>query len=165
MSDVEVVHVEQSSAMKAFKENKIDAYVTYPPVSLELLEKLSLRKIFTSADIPREVIDTISVSKEVLKQDPYFHSKFRSAWQNAVEYFHNHPLEASNMLAEKLGVSAAEFNKTLRGLVILDGRSQLEFFQNREELEESVQHVCATLKHTNTLDSSCSPKSELFVHF
>lgn len=162
LSDVEVVHVEQSAAAGAFADDSIDAYVTYPPVSFELLETPSLRKLFTSADIPFEIIDTIAVDQKVLAASPMFVDAFRAAWQESIEYFRSHPVESSQFLAEKLGMSQADLNGTINDMVVLDITAQASNLKGAQKLDLRVQQVCATLRYTGALESECDKAGELF---
>lgn len=163
LGDVEVVHVEQTEAKDMLLNSQIDAYVTYPPVSLELIAALPLETIFSSAEIPSVVVDTVSVNNQVLAVNPKFQSQFRAAWHDAVVYFRENPALASQALAARLGMSSDEFNETLGGLTVLDGDAQIELFSDSERLRQKVLNVCESLLQTKTSSFSCESERELFT--
>ncbi|MEC4728919.1 ABC transporter substrate-binding protein [Shewanella sp. D64] len=80
LNDVEVVNVEQGNALQSLDSGLIDAMVSYPPYSFEILNdpQQANHKIFTTAEIPNEILDTVSFSTKVIKENPNLVSKLGS---------------------------------------------------------------------------------------
>ncbi|WP_096085291.1 ABC transporter substrate-binding protein [Agaribacterium haliotis] len=162
LDDVELVNVEQSQALAAMQSNKIDAYVTYPPVSVELIESLGAGVIFSSAQIPYEVIDTVSISQQALMARPEFEMAFRRAWQRALDYANEHPDRAAELLAERLGMSVEDYRASLNGMVVLDAQAQKSLLNPElSSLEQPLMNACLTLKHSAVLAHECEHISRM----
>ena len=94
LEDVNIINVEQSSGQARLTQGKIDAFVSYPPVSISILESDDYHQVFDSSQIPFEIIDTVSISTEVLERQPNLVSQLHQAWQMSLDYTRNNPEEA-----------------------------------------------------------------------
>jgi NitT/TauT family transport system substrate-binding protein len=155
LKDVTVINVEQLNAEQSLLNKRIDAVVSYPPTSVDILKHEAFHTIFTSAEIPGEIIDTISVSEEALAANPELASKLRIAWQMALDYFKESPEDASRIMAQREGISPQEFNDALTGLKILSSADQKALFENKA-IHESVLEVCRTLVHIKSINEDCN---------
>ncbi len=156
LSDVNVVNVEQAVGSQAMAENKIDAFVSYPPVSLNILKDPNRHVVFSSADIPEEIIDTVSLSTEVVEQYPDIVPKLHKAWHKALNFAKNHKAEAYGIMAAREGITPAEFEAALSDLLILDLDVQARLFSNPEKLVAATEEVCKTLVHVKSISTNCS---------
>ena len=109
LSDVRVVNVEQADGYSALSRGRIDALVTYPPVSVQMLKNDNYHMIFSSADIPTEIIDVVSLSEQALKNNPQIVKQLHQAWDLAIDYYHQNPSQAAAIMVESLKVSADDF--------------------------------------------------------
>lgn len=155
LKDVNIVNTEQMRGVKAMNNNDIDAFVSYPPVSIELLKNEDYHKVFSSAEIPNEIIDTISISVEVLNRNPHFVEKLQKAWQMSLDYYASNTAEAVKIMSTREGISEEDFVGTLSDLKILDYEDQIRLFKTPEKLQESVISVCETLVHMNSIQADC----------
>lgn len=155
LADVTTVNIEQTAAAEALLSETIDAYVTYPPTSIHLLKKDRFHSVFSSADIPFEIIDTVTLSTSVLEREPGIVAGLHQAWQMALDFAKDHPQEASRIMAQREGISVEDFDEAVLDLVILDTPSQREIFANADELQRSAQEVCQVLADIKSLESSC----------
>jgi len=161
LDDVTIVNTEQSEGMNFLSQGKIDAFVTYPPSSIEILKHEQYQKIFDSSEIPFEIVDTLSISKAVLEQQPQLPAKIHRAWQKALDFTQAHPDEAYDLMAKREGISAAEFQDVLSDLVVLSHKDQLSSFQEPQQFENSVQAVCKALVHAGALQVDCEQQAPL----
>ena len=67
----------------AFRSGEIDAAVTYPPVSINILSDTKAVELFSTAEIPGEVI---AVEAEVIDHNPDEVEKFLRAYLRAIDY-------------------------------------------------------------------------------
>jgi NitT/TauT family transport system substrate-binding protein len=156
LADVNVVNVEQLYGEQAMKNGELDAFVSYPPVSVSLLKDEGVSKIFSSADIPREVIDIVALNENVLSEKPELVSQLRDAWQMALDYTKTNPEDAVAIMAEREGISVDDFKSALDEVVILSKDDQEKLFENSDELQKSAIAVCRTLHHVGVLEADCN---------
>jgi len=161
LSDVNVVNIEQMRGEQALLNGSIDAFISYPPVSINILKHDKYHQIFSSAEIPNEIIDTISVSKEALKQNPGFVPKLHLVWQMALDYFQEFPEDALNIMSKREGISALEFKEVLSDLHILDNKAQQALFSKQNALQDAVINVCKTLVHVESIKTNCDQFPQL----
>ena len=84
LADVELIPMEQSDIALAYADNTIDAAVTYPPVSIQLRKRADTKTIFSSTQIPGEVIDVVSAESSILKQRESDFKKILDSYLNQV---------------------------------------------------------------------------------
>lgn len=104
LDDIKIVNVEQLQGEEVLLKGDIDAFVSYPPVSIKVLKHAQYHKIFSSADIPMEIIDTISVSTKLVEENAALIPGLHEAWAMALEFAAQHPQEAYRIMAEREGV-------------------------------------------------------------
>ncbi|WP_299794993.1 ABC transporter substrate-binding protein [uncultured Shewanella sp.] len=164
LDDVQVVNMEQGNAHKAIATGEIDAVVTYPPYSFDMLndKALSNHLIFTTAEIPNEILDTVSISKEVIALNPDLIPKLQQAWQMAMDYLDKHPQEAVKLMAEREQISESEFNQALTDIHLLTSMEQKQLLADQQTLTKLSKSVCNTLNQVDAFDSSCQHVESLF---
>jgi len=156
LNDINVVNTEQMQGESAILNGSIDAFVSYPPVSIDILKHDNFHKIFSSAEIPNKIIDAISISKEALDQNPGFVPKLHQAWQMALDYYQSQPVDALQIMSRREGISPEEFKDVLSDLQIVDQRAQKTIFENTAGLQNSVVEVCKTLVHVDAISADCN---------
>ncbi len=155
ISDVLVINVTQADGEQALLEGKIDAFVSYPPVSINLLKHDQFHSIFSSADIPYEIIDTISLSVQSIEENPGIVEKIHDAWQLSLDFYRDDPKTAIQIMAEREGVSTSDFEDVLADLIILDKAQQRELFSEPEDILSSLKNVCQVLVNIGSLTTQC----------
>jgi NitT/TauT family transport system substrate-binding protein len=165
LSDVEIVNIAQANAQNAFNTGVIDAFVTYPPVSINLLKREGFSTIFSSAEIPFEILDTVSISDEALSKNPQLVERLHAAWQLALDFTKKSPDEAYKIMADREGISVDEFKSLQSDLVILSKDKQPELFSQPEKLQKMVIDVCKTLVHADAISTDCDSLRNIIYRF
>ena len=161
LPDVNIVNVEQSSGQTQLAEGKIDAFISYPPVSVNILENEDYHQVFDSSQIPFEIIDTLSIATQVLTEQPELASQIHQAWQMALDYTAQNPEEAYRIMSEREGISVDDFKDVLSDLKILDRSQQALIYQAPDKFDASALAVCETLVHTDSLSTDCHKQASL----
>ena len=79
--DVRILNTSDSDIGPIFISNKSQkAVVTWNPIVMEVEQTPGVKKIFTSADIPGEVIDMMVVNTKALNKDPKLGKALTGAW-------------------------------------------------------------------------------------
>jgi NitT/TauT family transport system substrate-binding protein len=156
LNDVELVNVEQSAALKAFNDQRIDAFVTYPPHSIDLLKLNGMQTIFTSADIPFDIIDTVSIASDVIQANPDFVPLLHSVWQRALDFAAANPHQANAAMADREGIAVDEFTAALSDIHLLNRIEQKVLFEDSIALQKKVIDVCQVLALVDAITYECS---------
>lgn len=163
LSDVKLSNVEQLYGEQQLINGKIDAFVSYPPTSVNILKHRQFHTVFSSAEIPNEIIDTVSIANHVLAAQPDLPKKIHAAWQMALDYEEENPEQAVKIMAQREGISVDDFNAVISDLVIVDRRSQQVLFSNPNLMEDTAKAVCETLVHAQTLvNVDCDKQRSIF---
>jgi len=155
LNDVNIVNVEQMNGESLMQNKTIDAFISYPPVSINILKQDEFHIVFSSVEIPKEIIDTISISKKALAENPGFVPKLHKVWQMALEHYQHNPEDALNIMAQREGISTKDFADVLSDLKIVNLEGQKEIFQSPDKLQQSVIEVCKTLVGIDAIDTNC----------
>ena len=162
ISDVELVHVDQNAGGALLTYGQIDAFVTYPPVSIQLEKQQEIQQIFNTSEIPYEILDTVAIAKSTLLNHPGLVTKLRQAWQLALEYSHRHPNQAFQFMAARERLSPKEFKTALTGVELLDIQQQTQLLSEQDKLSALASQVCQLLVELDNIQTSCNDFSQLF---
>lgn len=130
LADVKLVSMDQSSMAQAFEKGDIDAMVTYPPVSLTVLKNPNAKVLFSTAEIPGEVVDVIAVDETVARDRHHQVAQLLQAFQRAMDYTKTNAAEAHRIMAAREGITAEEFAAALTdGIRMVESSGQAEFLR------------------------------------
>ena len=128
-SAVAVVATDQTDMAKNLDSGWVDAAVTYPPVLFEIMQIPGTRTIFSSADIPGEVVDVVALAGDVLERRRDDAAAIVRAWDRSLAYAAERPTEAQELMASRERISVEEFAQGLRGIRVLGSKEQRAFFE------------------------------------
>lgn len=154
LEDVTMVNVEQLNAKKHLLSENVAAVVTYPPFATEILRHDNVNQIFSTADIPGDVIDVVVVRKNVLLKPTQWQQKLFTAWQRALDFAKSNPDEAYKIMATREGISVAEFQAALAGVSIIEKNQQLSTLHSKQ-LSNNILKVCQTLNKIEVHQNNC----------
>jgi len=157
--DIIRLNVEQLDAENQLMSANIDAMVTYPPFSTETLRHGTVNQIFSTADIPGDVIDVVSIRGGSLVNPAQWQHKLFTVWQRALDYAKKNPDDANKIMSEREGISVEEFVDALTGMTIVEKDRQTELL-NSKQLANNILKVCITLNQVNTANHQCKTISD-----
>jgi len=137
-SAVAVVATDQTDMAKNLDSGWVDAAVTYPPVSFEILQIPGTRVLFSSADIPREVVGVVALAGDVLERRPDDAARILRAWDQSLAYAAEHPSEARELMASRERISVEEFSEALAGITLLSSKEQRPLFEPGGPLAKAI---------------------------
>ncbi|WP_298753819.1 ABC transporter substrate-binding protein [uncultured Arcobacter sp.] len=114
-NDIQLVPLGVNQHEGAFDDNVVDAVITFEPVRSELLKK-GAKEIFTSKDIPGEIVDVLVVRKEFL--DSKYIEDILQAWEISSKQILSGDSKAISLISKRLNQSSSEFINSLDGLSI-----------------------------------------------
>ncbi len=103
-ADIQVVPVEAPDHPSAFSNNKVDALVTYEPMKSQLLGQ-GARQLFSSEDIPGEIVDVLAVRGSVADSRARDLQLLINGWFMALQDQRKQPLEAARLMAPRIGMT------------------------------------------------------------
>lgn len=113
LEDVELVSKAPEVMLDDLLAGRLDAVVAYPPASLRVLRERRFHKIFSSADIPEEVVDVIAFDQSVLRDRPRQTAAFLRALDRAHRFFEEEPDEACRIMGLEFSMGPEEFRGML----------------------------------------------------
>ncbi len=120
-ADVHVLSMVEVEHERAYQEGKIDAVVTSDPARSRLLA-LGAQQLFSSAEIPREVVDVLIVRQQYIDRYPTEVQRLLAGWYKALDYLRSHPRDAAERMAPRVRLSATELLDSLRRLELPSSR-------------------------------------------
>ncbi|MBF0369079.1 MAG: ABC transporter substrate-binding protein [Magnetococcales bacterium] len=161
LDEIEIAHTDVSAHEEAFLAGQVDAAVTFEPVRTKLL-KAGARELFTSREIPNEVVDVLVVHEEALKSHRQSVQKMVSGWFGALDYFEDQPKAAATILARRLKLTPAEVLASFDGLHLpnLPENHQMIGGTN-PSLTETLKRLRETMVSQDLLSPRVNPKGLL----
>ena len=118
--DVEAVNRLPEEGEQDFRALKVDAVITYEPGVGKLVRQHGGRVIFSSREIPGEIVDALVVRRSILESRPGEVRAMLRAWFRAVEFLKADPRQAAEIMAQREHITPEEFLESLQGIHILD---------------------------------------------
>lgn len=153
-NDVTIVNVEQLEAEAQLLSKDIDAIVTYPPVSTQILKQKGVKNIFSTAEIPEDVIDVVVLRHGVLDNIEEWQQQFIKVWRRALEYAKANEDEAYNIMAEREGITVEEFRNLLKGVTLV-GADKQGTLLTADLLKNNMLKICKVMKNVGSSVTDC----------
>lgn len=128
--DVTLVNLANEAAEDALAKGHIDAAALWEPF-LSRAERKGGHRIFSSTEIPGEILDVLSVRRDALENRPGDIDSILVGWNGALGAIEREPRELEQAMAEHLDVTALEFHENMAGIEFVD------FEQNRQLFDRS----------------------------
>jgi hypothetical protein len=87
-TDVEVANMGVEEGAKALAEGKVDAAALWEPLLSKQENSDGATKLFTSAEIPGQVLDILVVQKDIAEQRPDDVANLIRGWEQALQLLH-----------------------------------------------------------------------------
>lgn len=134
IDQLSLVNLAQTDMFSALQAGEIDAAVTYPPFSVEMLKQPHFKEIFNTRAIPGEVLDVIAFDAQVLASRNAEVQAVLRALEAAHQYADAHPYEAHRIMAARESLSAEEFASIIRNDLQLLRSADQSFYLGANQL-------------------------------
>ncbi len=121
-SDVEIINIATDQTAQALATGDVDAIVAWQPHSGQALSSVSgSTELFTSADVPGIIYDTLGVSPRSLAQNRAEWEKVLQVWYRIVDYINDPDTrpDAISIMSDRVNVSPGEYAEFLSGTRLL----------------------------------------------
>lgn len=110
-------HVPPAQVAEALRSGAIAAVLTYPPLANRLQETEGLRSLFSSRDLPGEILDVLAVDPAVLRQRPEAMRALIDGWRLARHWEASAGDSARLAMARRLALSPEDLQLAQQGLL------------------------------------------------
>jgi NitT/TauT family transport system substrate-binding protein len=112
---VQIKHLDVNQHEAAYQAGDVDAVVTFEPFNTRL-KSLGAREIFTSREIPGEIVDVLVVHEDIHKSRLNDLKHLTRGWFAALDYIDAEPQKAATILGKRLKISNAEVLASYQGV-------------------------------------------------
>jgi NitT/TauT family transport system substrate-binding protein len=157
--DVKIVHTSDADIVGVLKKPNINAATLWnPQLSFVVGNSPNMRKVFTSKEIPGEIIDMMVVNTNVLKANPDLGKALVGAWFETLQLMSQNNAEgkaARTFMATNAGTTLADYDTQLRDTEMFYTPASSYKFANNNQLRttmELVRRFSTSIGVTNTDD-------------
>lgn len=141
----------------AWQRGELDAVVTFEPYCQRLAD-VGAHKLFDSARIPGEIVDVLVVRKDFLEAWPQQVDALLRGWFATLVWKQQHPEEAMQRMAGRLGMDPRRFHEASSGVRLMDEHAQRALLTgSRPGLHDTFERMGMLLRHHQLL--SVRPES------
>ncbi|MBI4701845.1 MAG: ABC transporter substrate-binding protein [Deltaproteobacteria bacterium] len=142
--DVKIKNISGDDAGKAFLTDPgVKVVTTWNPHLFQATEQGKGKVIFSSRDIPGEIIDFLVVSDAALREEPKLGKALTEAWYDAMKLIADQSTrpEAIEIMAKGAGAPVGDFNKMLADTDLYVDRGRAGDFLESETLKKTMDKV------------------------
>ncbi len=121
--DVSIVALGQDEMAEALNMHRVDAIMTYAPYSIAAT-KQGAHILFSTREIPDEVLDVVAVSDDALRADPQLAARLRAVWHDVLALIARDPAAAHARMAARQHLTSEEFTASLDGIAVTPAADQ-----------------------------------------
>ncbi len=121
IADVKLVTADQDDMAKMFASDQVDAVVTYSPYSIEIVKAGGV-KIFSTAEIPGEVVDVIVLNPTMATE--VVTNQMRAVWSEVMDLIAREPDVCFAEMAKRQNITLEEFKLSMEGVTLMNGQDQ-----------------------------------------
>jgi len=141
---ITVFNTSDADMVAAFKTADVEVAVTWNPLLSEIAAEPGAKVLYTSADIPGEIIDMMVVNTETLEANPDFGKALVGAWYETMSIMSKDAaagIEARTFMAEKSGTDLKGDDAQLATTKMFYTPAEAAAFVNSEALIETMDVV------------------------
>lgn len=161
LADIDVKHLEVSAHEAAYRNDEVDAAVTFEPVRTQLLNQ-GAHEIFSSREMPGEIVDVLVVHNDLLEQQKTRLNKLLSGWFKALDELQQNPDSSALILSQRLKVTPAEVLLGYEGLKLPSQEENRKLLAPTGSLHNTIERLSATMQQHGLLRDSSS--STTLIH-
>jgi len=131
IDQVRIRHLDVNQHEAAYRAGEIDAAVTFAPFSTRL-SAMGAHEIFSSREIPGEIVDVLVVHENVFKTRLPELQHLTRAWFKALQHLENQPREAAELMAQRLQLTPDEVLASYQGIHLPDRSGNVDMLNGKQ---------------------------------
>ena len=144
-ADLEIQNTSDADIGPIFlADTRQEAVVTWNPIVMEVEQAPGVDKIFTSADIPGEILDLMVVRTDVLAKSPAFGKALVGAWYEVMDVMSKRGPQGEGAIAdmaESSGATPVEFKNQLKTTAMFYKPQAAVDYVGSDEIKEKMNYV------------------------
>lgn len=165
INQVSLVNVENSSHKDAYLSKLADAVVTYEPVRTQLLNAGAI-EIFSSKEIPGEIVDVLVAHQDVIKSHSDALSDISRGWFKALKQIQDEPVDSYRFIASRMKVSTREAKESYFGLSLPSLAENKRLLNGAEaQLQQTFKRLTKHMKNSGLIRQGTQPVAVLNSSF
>ena len=135
LNDVELKHMVDPAQEGNLRQGLVDAVISYPPTRTTIELAGLARPIFTSSQIPRDIVDVIAMDESLVRERPKDCVAVIRAFYRAMEFARTNPDEAMKIMAQREHIEPEAFREALHaGITLVPLEQQNEYLGEKSVL-------------------------------
>ncbi len=126
--EVTIVNVAMEQALLAFEKGEVDAVSLWEPY-LTKAEATGGKRIFSSAEIPGEILDVLAARTEVLATRSGDIERVLLAWGGALDVIRRDPSASLPVMAAHVDMTVPDLKESLATIELVDLKQNLRLFE------------------------------------
>jgi len=143
IEDVSIIQLEADEHERSYTSAKVDAVVTFEPTRTTLINAGG-HEVFTSREIPNEVVDVLVIHKDAIKASPDHVRHITKGWFDALKRLENDPQTSATIIAQRLGITPEEVLASFDGLHLPNARENKVLLDGENPQLKAVALMLAT---------------------
>lgn len=141
--DVHVVNTADADMVAGFSTEGMSAAVTWNPLLSELTKQPNTSLVFSSAQIPGEIMDLMVVNTQTLKDNPKLGKALTGAWYEIMDVMQDKKAadKAKTIMAKAAGTDLAGYNQQLAATKLFYDPSLATEFTQSIDLKNAMKKV------------------------
>ncbi len=160
LSDFQLRYDGPKALVAQLQRGNLEAIVTYAPHSDPLLSDPRWRVLFSSSEIPGEVVDVLAVSPDLRRRDPALVKGLVRSWWAARRLAAEQPHDATALMAQRQGVTPAQFLQSQRLIRYPDRSQQAALLAPQGPVQRTLERLHLQMRQANRLPQA-SPLPQL----
>ena len=136
--DIELINVRTNETPMVLASGEVDAIVAWQPSSSQSLQMVpGSTTIYSSANDPGLIYDTLAIAPESLNQHPEKWAKVLEVWYQIVDFINDPVTRASavEIMAARVGVAPDKYAEVMKGTRFLTKAEAKARYSSTEDLE------------------------------
>ena len=165
VADLKIVRADVDAHENLYAKGAVDAVVTFEPVRTKLL-KLGAKEIFTSKEIPDEIVDVLVVREEFLKKNTGYIVELVNAWFKALDFMAKDMEKSAEIMSGRLKIGKDEVKASYAGLLMPDRQKNISLLYGDDAgLNKSLKKIHSALVEHRLLHPDVSVDGLLYGGF
>ena len=148
-SDFQIVNLEVSKHLAAFKNKQVDAVITFEPF-LDEIKKMGGQVLFDSKSTPGQIIDVLVVRPEVFNTHKDEIKEIIQVWGKTLSYISENKEESIQLMSERMNISVSDFKSALAKINLIDLDKNIELLDGSQTIRNLFRKLAQQLKHPST---------------
>ena len=166
--DIKVVNTSDADIVGAFKSKDLTAVITWNPQLMEVQAEPDATLVYDSSKIPGEIIDTLAVKTETLKDNPDFGKALVGIWFETLAVMSDpgdKGKAAREAMAKASGTDLAGFDAQLKTTRMFYTAKEAMTFAKSPDLAKTMERVRTFCFEHNLLGENVKSKDAIGIAF